>query len=149
VPVGADLERVGRYDSAFLRAVADVREIAAVAEGGVPGELVATVAWTLKEAVLKAMGVGLGLHPKRAVIAARGADGWLVCVRDRHDRMSTWQVAAVHRDGLCLAVARPPGTGSVRLDRWRGVWHAVREPRAEAVASGRTRRPSIGRDGGE
>jgi phosphopantetheinyl transferase len=122
VPVGADLERVGRYDTAFVRAVADVREIAAVGQAGVPGELVPTVAWTLKEAVLKAIGIGLSLHPRRAVIAAWG------------DRVTSWQVVAVRRDGLCLAVARPLGAESVRLERWRAEWCTARQPRAEVVA---------------
>jgi 4'-phosphopantetheinyl transferase EntD len=134
VPVGADLERVGRYDTAFVRAVADVREIAAVGQAGVPGELVPTVAWTLKEAVLKAIGIGLSLHPRRAVIAAWGADGWLVRVRDQRDRVTSWQVVAVRRDGLCLAVARPLGAESVRLERWRAEWCTARQPRAEVVA---------------
>jgi phosphopantetheinyl transferase len=132
VPVGADLERAGRYDTAFVQAVADAREIALVAEAGAPGRLVPTVAWTLKEAVLKAVGIGLGLHPRRAVIVARAADGWLVRVRDRGDRVSTWQVAAALRDGLCLAVARRPGT-EVLLATWR-VRLATRRPRAEVGA---------------
>lgn len=134
VPVGADLESAGRYDAPFVQAVADAREIALVAEAGVPGGLVPTVAWTLKEAVLKAVGIGLGLHPRRAVITARCADGWLVRARDRRERVSTWQVTATLREGLCLAVAQPPGAASVRLTTWRDMRHATRRPRAEVVA---------------
>ncbi|NMC71597.1 MAG: SDR family NAD(P)-dependent oxidoreductase, partial [Myxococcales bacterium] len=71
--VGLDVERVEPRDEAFVRHVLTEREVAVAERAGLNGDG-ATVLWTLKEAVTKALGVGMAVDP-REVQVTNLADG--------------------------------------------------------------------------
>jgi len=118
VPVGVDLERADRHGWATMRTVAEAAEFARVAEAGVPDAFLPTVLWTLKEAALKGAGVGLALHPRRAVIAEHRAHDWVVRLPRACAAGNTWSATSRVQDGWAIAIARPlasrvaPGPGA-------------------------------------
>ena len=129
VPLGADLEPAHRWGEALAHQVACARELAFVAAAGVATAQVPTVTWTIKEAVLKAMGTGLAVHPRRTVIAGLYGDGWLVRVRDHRMDEGPWCVMAASHGGTWLAIAHPPGAGPVQFT----VWHCARQSAFEVA----------------
>ena len=77
--LGADLETVEPRDPAFIRAFFTPGEVAAVAELSEGTDLVVARTWSAKEAVLKALGVGLRRDPREVEItgcASPAANGW-------------------------------------------------------------------------
>jgi acyl transferase domain-containing protein/phosphopantetheinyl transferase/acyl carrier protein len=67
--VGIDVERIEPRDDAFARHVLTDREAAVAEAAGFNGDGV-TLLWTLKEAVTKAVGVGLTVDPREVEITA-------------------------------------------------------------------------------
>ncbi len=90
-------------------------------------DLVATLVWSLKEAMLKALGVGLHWDTRRveimdtaALFAPNGHGPWReIQVSDHDDRERTWKAWWQHRDDYLLTVAGyehgEAGMGSFRL----------------------------------
>jgi phosphopantetheinyl transferase len=105
--VGIDLERADRHVWRTMQVVAEPAEFARVADAGVPDAFVPTVLWTLKEAALKGAGLGLALHPRRAVISGRGWQDWVVHLPGPARAWTAWSVASWIRDGWALALAWP------------------------------------------
>ena len=65
--VGVDVERVEPRDAAFVRHVLTDREVGMAERAGLNGDG-ATVLWTLKEAVTKALGVGMAVDPREVEV---------------------------------------------------------------------------------
>jgi phosphopantetheine--protein transferase-like protein len=65
--VGVDVERVEPRDDAFVRHVLTDREVRLAATVGLNGNG-STVLWTLKEAVTKALGVGMAVDPREVEV---------------------------------------------------------------------------------
>jgi malonyl CoA-acyl carrier protein transacylase len=67
--VGVDVERVEPRDDAFVRHVLTEREVRMAETAGLNGNG-ATVLWTLKEAVTKALGVGMAVDPREIQVVS-------------------------------------------------------------------------------
>lgn len=67
--VGVDVERVRTFKETTLRAFLADEEYERWCIGSDSLPLHATLLWSIKEAYLKAIGVGLHMHPKRVVIS--------------------------------------------------------------------------------
>jgi 4'-phosphopantetheinyl transferase len=71
--VGIDVERVEPRDEAFVKHVLTDREVGMAERAGLNGDG-ATVLWTLKEAVTKALGIGMAVDPREVEVTGL-ADG--------------------------------------------------------------------------
>ena len=72
--VGVDIERVEPRDEAFVRHVLTDEEVRLAGGVGLNGDS-ATLLWTLKEAVTKALGVGMAVDPREVrVTGMRGGE---------------------------------------------------------------------------
>lgn len=107
-PVGVDLELIRSRDPTLIRLVAHDREQRAVRSIVRSPAAAVTLLWTLKEAVLKGMGLGLRLPP-RAVLLTRQAGSPLRFTahvhRGRQIAPSVWQLYAYRRYYFFLTLA--------------------------------------------
>ena len=107
--IGADLERVRPRPWRLIRHVcvpAELRYLDGLASSG--DELL-TLAWTVKEAVLKGLRVGLRIAPLKVRLSDRVPAGVCVEVRSASVRCRRWVVAAEIDRGFALAIALPEG----------------------------------------
>ncbi len=105
-PVGIDIERQRPRSSELLRYVADDAERTEAADdGGDDAGKIARI-WTLKEAVLKGIGVGLAIPPRKVKLRKTDGDRFSVEVLSHlpADR-SPWRAWTYSVDDVCISVA--------------------------------------------
>lgn len=100
-PVGVDVERVRPRSAALLAHVADDAERGLVRGAGAGDDELLAAIWTIKEAVLKGLGVGISVAPRRVRIVARDGGRWRVIDPDE----GVWTVATERVEDVWLAVA--------------------------------------------
>lgn len=112
VLLGADVERVRAFSKEFIADLLTDREQAVLE--GFPNEeqsVRATEFWSLKEAVLKAVGVGLRVHPRRLEVheLLRGKDGeeWMAYLDMAPFVCRVWQGSPVSGFYFCVVAVFP------------------------------------------
>ena len=108
IPIGVDIEAVRPRRAELLRYITTERERRLLRRLTVAGDDLLTLLWTAKEAVLKALSVGLGVHPCRAEVTA---------IEER---------AAVVE--LAADVPLCPRRWNVRMERIARFYHSVATP---------------------
>lgn len=106
-PIGVDLVGRARYDDSVLERIATVEEIEAVRTAGVAPEETASLLWAAKEAVLKGVGLELGLDPRRVFLRPDGESAWSAELPPRFHRPRRWRVETEAWSDRWVAVARP------------------------------------------
>jgi phosphopantetheinyl transferase len=65
-----------------------------------------TAIWTIKESVMKAVGIGLGLSPKQLIILRKGRDQFTVeILKNKHVPKSLWNIFLYKDRGYYISVA--------------------------------------------
>jgi 4'-phosphopantetheinyl transferase len=116
--IGADLERVETRSEDFIEDyfTPGEREMVHAARRE-SRDLVATLVWSLKEAMLKALGVGLRWDTRRVEVSETdslpgvGEDWHALQVSDHENARRPWAAWAQARDGYVLTAAALPGEG--------------------------------------
>lgn len=103
-PVGIDLERVAARDASVTEFLLHPSERALLDTLPLSEDAAFTLCWTLKEAVLKALGTGLRRSPKKLRLEI-DAEEQTATVRAWNG--SAWQAAFEERNGFFLSVAWP------------------------------------------
>lgn len=103
--IGVDIERIRPHAEDLLKYLADDREIDLFKDiFNDPSDLI-TAIWTIKEAILKGLGIGFGLSPKQLRISSL-ENGWLLRVEVRASKFtSTWWVTLQKKDDFFISVA--------------------------------------------
>ncbi|MDP9352674.1 MAG: 4'-phosphopantetheinyl transferase superfamily protein [Chloroflexota bacterium] len=105
-PIGVDIERVSPRSVELLRYISDEAEReAAGSDNGGYAELIARI-WTLKEAVLKGMGIGLTVAPRQLTVRKAQGGRFLVEVsKSVASEPLVWNAHSYAVDGFCISVA--------------------------------------------
>jgi phosphopantetheinyl transferase len=105
-PIGIDIERVRPHSVDLLRLIADDAELAEAGDGGGDDALLVARIWTLKEAVLKGMGVGLAVPPRQVKLRKTEGDAFFVEVLSHAAAGgSPWRAWTYSVDDVCISVA--------------------------------------------
>jgi len=115
-PIGVDIEKIRPHSRELVDYIVDQRELNVVARTiqGSTDQLVTTV-WTIKEAVMKALGFGLAIAPKSVVISNHQKGFYTVLARCK-TRVLEWYVYSVVCDGCCFSIASLLSYGQPKLD---------------------------------
>jgi len=106
-PIGVDLVQQDRFDLSVLERIAAPDEAESIRGAGVAPAEVASLLWAAKEAALKGVGIGLGLHPRRVVLRPRGDGRWRAEFPPLFHTPRRWRVDIEPWEGRWEAVARP------------------------------------------
>lgn len=106
-PVGVDIEPLGRHGIRTCELVATEEEVERLREAGVRPTAIGGTLWAIKEAVLKAVGLGLRVPVARARLGRPHRDSWEVTLAHSGCAMSRWSVWTETFAGFALALARP------------------------------------------
>ena len=118
-PVGVDVERVRPRSAEILRHIADDTEREAAGAGSGEVAQVITRIWTLKEAVLKGMGVGLAVAPKHLKLREADGDAFIVEVSGAvATECSRWRAWTFAVEDFCISVATGEETRERPAIRW-------------------------------
>jgi phosphopantetheinyl transferase len=116
-PVGVDIEPLGRHGTRTCELVATGEEVERLREAGVRPTAIGGTLWAIKEAVLKAVGLGLRVPAARAKLVRPQRDSWEVVLAHPGCVTSRWSVWTATVAGFALALARP--AHSNREIHWR------------------------------
>lgn len=131
-PVGVDVERVRPRDPRLLRLVATADERAAADDGLGPDRLLVRL-WTAKEAVLKGLGVGLALAPRRLALRRVAEHAYAIDVQANvPSAVSSWWVWSYDVADLGVALAIIPPAKEATRERPRIDWHRTSDVRRTA-----------------
>ena len=103
-PVGVDLEHVAEHDPRVADFLLHSSERSLLDTLPMNADRAFTLCWTLKEAVLKALGTGMRRSPKKLRLDI-DVENCTATIRAWNG--STWRVAFEERDGFFLSVAYP------------------------------------------
>src|SRR3989344_4182104 len=122
--LGADIERIRPLSAAVIDAFLTKREAKLLARLPPHEQRVELVrCWSLKESVLKAIGIGLRMHPRRVdisqIIGARGKSHISIGIDDVMHKVRIWS-SLMGNEYIATAIAIPTTStyyGSVNLKR--------------------------------
>lgn len=114
--IGVDIERIRPHAEDLLKYLADDDEIAILKTGfKSPSDLI-TAIWTIKEAVLKGLGIGFGITPKELKIGRSGNGGLVPVEVKTTGFISRWQVSSCRENDFFIAVASPKNYEQKQID---------------------------------
>ncbi|HEU4724580.1 MAG TPA: 4'-phosphopantetheinyl transferase superfamily protein [Candidatus Eisenbacteria bacterium] len=106
-PIGVDLVGRERFDASVLQRIASPEEVWAAGAAGVAPSEAPSLLWAVKEAVLKGVGLDLGLHPYRVAVHPDGESTWRADLPPLFRHPRRWRVDVESWSGRWIAVARP------------------------------------------
>jgi phosphopantetheinyl transferase len=137
--VGVDVERSRVLSESLLEYVASPQDIAYLRRA-TPPHVAGIRLWTIKEAVLKALGEGFRLPAKSAEVEWANGHSARVVTSDREGKRATWAVGTHFVAGAVLSIAHVDGTSACAVElHWitrDDVQAACRVPRSAAAAGG-------------
>lgn len=103
--IGVDIERIRPHAEDLLEYLADDREIDSLKNVFKDTSDLITVIWTVKESVLKGLGIGFGLSPKQLKIFS-SENEWVLRVEVQPpEHASVWWVTLQKKDDFFISVA--------------------------------------------
>lgn len=106
-PIGVDMEKIRPHTNEIVDYIAEQGEwdVVAGAVAHVQSEVCVTTIWTVKEAVMKALGVGFGISPKSVTIYNYHGNSLYSVMAHLGTRRLKWYVYGFIRNGFCFSIA--------------------------------------------
>jgi len=102
--IGVDIERIRPRKKLLLHYIAEQQELVRVKDFFGTDTDETTLIWTIKESVMKGLGVGMNIPPKQIVIGKKTAKGAFK-IHVKGEEQSCWQAWPFRLDNIYLCVA--------------------------------------------